>query len=124
MSRSSATRRSAQRQRRHRIGAGGTTNAEVDASGVRGLQQRELLGNGQRRMVGQHHPARTQPQLRRLRGQMRDQHRRAGGRHGGHVVVLRQPVARVAEPIGRLSEVRRRRQRIGRRLVGAHRNEV
>ena len=103
---------------------GRAADAEVDAAGVRGLQQRELLGDGQRRVVGQHHPARAQPELRRLRGQMRDQHRRAGGRHRGHVVVLGQPVAGVAEPVGGLRELRRRRQRIGRRLVGAHRDEI
>jgi hypothetical protein len=91
---------------------------------MRGLQQCELLGDGQRRVVRQHHPTRAQPQVRRLRGEMRNQHRRAGGCHGGHVVVFRQPVAGVAEAVCRLREVRRRRQRVGRRLVGTHRHEV
>ena len=55
---------------------------------------------------------------------MCDQHRRAGGRHRGHVVVLGDPVAGVAQPVGGLRELRRRRQSVGRRLVGAHRDEV
>ena len=89
-----------------------------------GLQQRELLGDGERRVVRQHHPAGAQAQLRRLRGEMRDDHRRAGRRDGRHVVVLGDPVAGVAEAVGRLRQVRRRGERIGRRLVGAHRDEV
>jgi hypothetical protein len=119
-----APRSPTQRQRGHRVGARRAADAEVDATGMRGLQERELLGDGQRRVVGQHHAAGPQPQLRRVCAKERDQHRRAGGRDGGHVVVLGHPVAGVAEVVGRLCEVSRRRKRIGRCLVGAHRHQV
>ncbi len=75
-------------------------------------------------MVGQHHPARTQPQLRSVRGQVRDQHRRTRGGHRRHVVVLGEPVAGVAQPVSRLRQMSRCRQGIGRCLVGTYRDEI
>ena len=94
--------------------AGRAADAEVDAAGRRGLQQRELFGDRQRRMVGQHHAAGAQPQLRGLRGQVGDQHRRAGRRDRGHVVVLGHPVAGEAQPVGGLGQPHRGRQRVAR----------
>ena len=47
----------AQQHRRHRIGAGRAADAEVDAARGGGFQQRELLGDRKRRVVGQHHAA-------------------------------------------------------------------
>ncbi len=117
-------RRAAQRDRGDGVGAGRPADAEVDAAGVRGLQQCELFGDGKRRVVGQHDAARADPDLRGVCGQMGDQHWRAGGRHRGHVVVLGHPVAGVAQSVGGLCELGRRRQRVGRRLVGAHGDEV
>ena len=89
-----------------------------------GLQQRELLGHRQRRVVGQHHATRPEPQLRGLRGEVGDQHRRAGGAHRRHVVVFGDPVARETQPVGGLRQRHRGRQRIAGRLVGAHRDKV
>ena len=40
---------------RHRIGAGRSADAQVNAARRGSFQQRELLGHRQRRMVGQHH---------------------------------------------------------------------
>ena len=104
MSRVVAARGAAQRHRGDGVGAGRAADAEVDAAGRRGLQQRELLGDRQRRVVGQHHPARTEPQLLGLRGEVGDHHRRAGRGDGGHVVVLGHPVAGVAQLVGGLRQ--------------------
>ena len=114
----------AQGVRRHRVGAGRPADAQVDAARGGRFQQRELLGHRQRRMVGQHHAARAESQLRGLRGQVGDQHRRAGGAHGRHVVVFGDPVARETQPVGGLRERHGGRQRVGGRLVGAHRDEI
>ena len=114
----------AQGVRRHRVGARRAADAQVDAARSGRFQQRELLGHRQRRMVGQHHTAGSEPQLRGLRGQVGDQHRRAGGAHGGHVVVFGDPVARETQPVGGLREGHGGRQRVGGGLVGAHRDEI
>ena len=120
-----AARRPAQHDRRHRIASPGARPMPRSMRpGRGGLQQGELLGDGQRRMVGQHDAARAEPDLRGLRGQVGDQHRRAGGRDRGHVVVFGQPVAGEAEPVGGLRQPHRRRQRIRRGLVGAHGDKV
>ena len=114
----------AQRERRDRVGAGRPADAEVDPAGVGGLEQRELLGHHQRGVVGQHHAARADPDPRRRRGDQPDQHRRVGRGHRRHVVVLGQPVAVVAQLVGGPGQRQRRRERVGGRLVGAHRDQV
>ena len=48
-----------ERRRRHRVGTGRTTDAEVDPSRMERLQHRELLGDRERRVVREHHAART-----------------------------------------------------------------
>ena len=77
-----------------RVGAGRAADAEVDPPGVRRLQQRELLGHDERRVVGQHHAARADADPLGGGGDHRDQDRRVGGGDRRHVVVLGQPVAR------------------------------
>ena len=67
----------AQRPRGDGVRAGGPADAEVDATGEGGLEQRELLGHHQRGVVGQHHAARPDPDPRRGGGQHRD-HARGG----------------------------------------------
>ena len=88
------------------------------------FQQRELLGDRQRRMVGQHHAAGAQPQLRGLRRQVGDQHRRAGGADRRHVVVFGDPVAGEPQPVGGLRQPHGGRQRVCGGLVGADRDEI
>ena len=114
----------AQRHRRHRIRARRATDTQIDASGVSGFEQRELLGHRQRRVVGQHHSARAEPHRRGVGGQVGDQHRRARRGHRGHVVVFGQPVPRVTELVGGLGQQRRRSHRIRGALVGADGDEV
>ena len=81
-----------QRPGGHRVGAGCPAQAQVDAAGVGGLEEGELLGDDQRGMVGQHHAARADPDALGGGGHHRDQHGRVGRRDGRHVVVLGQPV--------------------------------
>ena len=48
-------RGAAQRHRRAHVGARRAAETEVDAAGVQGLEHPEALGDGQRRVVGEHH---------------------------------------------------------------------
>ncbi len=107
-----------------RVGAGRAADAEVDPAGVRRLEQRELLGDDQRSVVGQHDAARAHPDPAGRPGQHRDQHRGVGGRHGRHVVVLGHPVAAVAELVGGAGQRHAGRDRVRRGLVAADRDEV
>ena len=67
-------------------------------------ERAELLGDRQRRVVRQHHPTGTDANLRRVRGDVRNQHarRRRGDRR--HVVVLGVPDPFVAERFGPLRD--------------------
>ena len=73
-------------------------------TGRSGFQQRELFGDGQWCVIGQHHPARTQPDTSGLRGEVGDHNRRTGRRHSRHVVVLGYPIAGVTQPVGGLRQ--------------------
>jgi hypothetical protein len=119
-----AAGRTPQSHRCDRVGTGRPADTEVDPPRMCSLQQCELLGDSQRCVVGQHDAARAQPQRCGVRGQMGDDHRRARRRDRGHVVVLGDPEAGVSQPIGRLRQAGRGRQRIRRGLVGAYRDEV
>ncbi len=106
------------------VGAGGAADAEVDPAGEQGLQRPEPLGHHQRCVVGQHHPARPQPDARGARPRVCDQHlwRRAGD--AGHVVVLGVPQPVIAKPLGLLHQRSRVGQRLHRRAVATHRGDV
>src|SRR5690606_26679581 len=78
--------------------------AQVDPAGVQRLQGAELLGDGQRGVVGQHHAARTDPDPLGVRGDVRDEHAGGRGRDGRHVVVLGVPDPAVAQPVGGLRQ--------------------
>ncbi len=114
----------AQRDRGHRIAARRAAQPQVDAARRGGLQQRELLGDGQWRVVGQHDAAGAQPDVAGLGREVGEQHRRAGGGHRGHVVVFGHPVAGVAQLVGGLRQPHRGGQRIGGGLVATDGNEV
>nr|WP_251073708.1 hypothetical protein [Streptomyces sp. ISL-111] len=51
------------------VGARGAAQAQVDAAGGEGVEHAELFGDDQRRVVGQHDPARAEPQSAGLRGE-------------------------------------------------------
>jgi hypothetical protein len=59
----------------------------------------ELLGDDERRVVGEHHAARPDPDLGGRGGELGRQDRRRRARDPRHVVVLGDPVARVAEAL-------------------------
>jgi hypothetical protein len=56
------------------VAAGRTAEAEINPARMQGLQGAELLGDGQRGMVGQHHSAGTQPDALGVGGHVGDQH--------------------------------------------------
>ncbi len=91
----------------HRVGAGGATDAEIDPPRVERLEHPELLGDDQRRVVGEHDPAGADPDLLGRVGERHHQHRRRGAGDAGHVVMLGDPVAAVAEPLDVLGELDR-----------------
>ena len=64
----------AERRRRHRVGAGRAADAEIDPPGVERLEHRELLGDREWGVIGQHHTARSDSNVARWR--------RRGGRSG------------------------------------------
>ena len=108
----------------HRIAAGRPTDAEVDPARVRRLQQGELLRDDQRRVVGQHHPAGTDPHRRRRRSQHRDQHGRVGRRDRRHVVVLGDPVPVDAGLLRGLRQRHAGPERVAGALAGADGNQI
>ena len=65
-----------ERERRHRIGAGGAADAEVDAAREEPGQDREVLRDLQRAVVGEHDAAAADPQVRRRGRDRADQHLR------------------------------------------------
>ena len=78
------------------VGAGRAAEPEIDPAGVQRLQRAELLGDHQRRVVGQHDAAGADADRRRAPGHVADRHRGRRAGDAGHVVVLGQPVADVA----------------------------
>ena len=100
-----------ERGRGNRVRPGCTSESEVDATGMEGLEHAELLGHDERGVIGQHHPAGTDPDRRRRRREMRDEHGRGGARDTGHVVVLGNPQASVAQTLAET----RQRHRVGQR---------
>ena len=106
-------RAAAERGGGDRIGAGRPADPEVDAARMQRLEHAELLGHGQRGVVGQHEPARTEADGVGDRREVREQHRRRRAGDPRHVVVLGDPVAPVSEALDPLHEVDRVAQRLG-----------
>jgi hypothetical protein len=109
-----------QREGRLLIRAGRPADAQVDATGVQGLEEGELLGHHQRGVVGQHHSPGTDANPLGRRRQVRDEHGWVRARHGRHVVVLGHPEAGVAQAVGGAGELAGRGEGVGRRLARAH----
>ena len=89
------------------IAARCATKPEIDSSRIQRIQGTELLGDHQRRMVGQHNATRTEMQRGGIGSQITNQY---GGRcagDAGHVVMFSQPVAVVAALFGQSSEIKR-----------------
>ena len=103
----------AQRRRGGRVGARRAAEAEVDPAGGQRVEGAELLGDHQRRVVGQHHPARTQPYAPGVRGEVGQDDGRGGTGDPGHRVVLGHPVALEAARLGEPGQLGGRAQRVG-----------
>lgn len=106
------------------VGAGRASDAKVDPAGMQRLQRAELLGHHQRRVVGQHHATRADPDGRGRGSQVRQQHCRGRTRDGRHVVVLGYPESLIAPLLGVLGEFGGESQRLGGVALAAHRCEV
>ena len=85
---------------RDRVGARGAAYAEIDASRVQSLQDPEGLGHLERGVVGEHYPPGADPDLLCHARDVPDHDLRRGAGYARQVVVLGQPVALVAEPVG------------------------
>ena len=81
-------------------------------AGIERLEHPELLGDDERRVVRQHHAAGADSDRLGLRGERGGEDRGRRARDPGHVVVLGDPVAVIAEPLDLLGEVDRVRQRL------------
>jgi hypothetical protein len=79
--------------------ARGAADAEVDAAGVEGFEQAELLGDLQRAVMRKHDAARADAQMTRLGCDARhhDFGRTAG--ETGRAVVLGEPIAVIPEAV-------------------------
>jgi hypothetical protein len=78
----------------------GAPDAEIDPAGVEGFERAELLGDDERRVVRQHHPAGADADGLRASGDMPDED---GGRRASdarYVVMLGEPEAVVAPRFG------------------------
>ena len=98
---------STQRAHRWTIGARRATESQIDPSREQRLESPELLGDHERRMVREHDAAGADPDARGAGCDMCDHH---GGRRTGdpdHVVVLGEPVAVIAEPLGVPGQIER-----------------
>ena len=111
----------AQRERRDLVGAGRAPDAEIDAAGKQRLQHLEALGHHQRRVVRQHHAAGADAHVLGHRGDLADHDVGRGACDIREVVVLGEPVARVAEPVGEARKVERIAKRLRGRTAGGHR---
>ena len=104
-----------QREHRVRVGSGRAADAEVDAAGMQRREHAEDLGHLERAVVRQHHAAAADADARRRGGDLRDQDLRRRAREHRRAVMLRDPVALVAERLGVAREIDRVAQRVGAR---------
>ncbi len=107
-----------------RVAARRSADAEVDAFGVRRLEERELLGDHERRVVGQHHATRAHPdplggRRRPVRSAGPGSSRRRQACCGARPASSGGNPASSATPRARWTP-----QRVRRRLVAAHRHQV
>ena len=80
--------------------------------GVQGLVGAELFGDHQRRMIGQHDPARADPNAFGRPGDLADHHGGRGTGDARHVVVLGDPEPLEPQPVGHLGVGGRFQQRL------------
>jgi len=87
------------------IGPRRAPEAEIDAPGEQRFKGSELLGDLQRRMVGQHDPARADANRRGSARDMAQRHRRRRAGDARHRMMFGHPESFVAEPLSVAGEV-------------------
>ncbi len=103
------------------IGAGRAAEPEIDAAGKQRLEHLEALRDHQRCVVRQHHATRADPQMRGDRGDLPDHDFGCGTGDVRQIVMLGNPVALVAEPVGKPRQIERIAQRHRTRRHRRHR---
>jgi len=103
----------AQRAGRGHVGAGRAAQPQIDPPRIERGKRAELLGNHKRRVVGQHDASCPDPHGPRRGGHMADHHCSRRTRDARHVVMLGQPVAVIAGPLGRTRQIDGRGKGIG-----------
>jgi hypothetical protein len=81
------------------IGSGRSADAQIDSSGCNRLKHAKLLGNLERRVMGQHHAGAADADASRRGGDRGDQDFRRRADDAGTVMVFGDPKAVVAENI-------------------------
>ena len=114
----------AQRIGRDLIGARRAAETEIDAARKQRLQHLESLGDHQRRVVWQHHAARADAHMRRRRRDLADHDFGRGAGDVRKIVVFRDPVALVAEPVGKPRQIERIAQRRRARRSGGDGRQI
>ncbi len=110
MTASSHVNDAAQAPRGRNVRAGCAAEAQVDASGEQRFERPELLRHHEGRVVRQHDAPRSHADRAGACGEVADDDRRRRARDAGHVVMLGDPVAEIAEPLGVPREIERAAQ--------------
>ena len=106
------------------IGAGCAAEAKIDAAPVKRFQRTELLCDDQRRMVWQHHAARSNTNGPGAAGDIADHHRGRSAGDAAHIVMLSHPEAPKAQLVGRSGEFGAGQHRVPRALPATYGGEV
>ena len=114
----------AQEERRRVIAARRPADAEIDAAGVERLEHAEGLGHLERAVIGEHDAARADADRAGLGTEPRQQHLGCRARESRKIVVLREPVAVIAERVREPREGQGLRDRLAGRAPGAHRRLI
>ena len=106
------------------VGARRPAKPEIDAAGKQRFKDLESLGDHQRRMVGQHHAAGADAHVRGHGRDLTDHDLGRGAGDIGKIMMLGDPIALVAEPVGELRQIERIAQGDRTRRGGGHRRKI
>ena len=101
-----------QSMRSEAVRARGTPQTQVDPARVQRGQRAELLGDHERRVVGQHHATGADPNLLRATRNVTHQDCGCRTRHPVHVVMFRDPIAVISPALGVTRQIERVTQRL------------
>ena len=106
------------------VGAGRAAEAEIDPSRIERLERAELLGDHQRRMVGQHDAAGAHSDRPGAGRHMRNDRSRGGAGNADHAMMLGQPDALEIMRLGLLRQPARIVERIADAAAFGDRREI